>query len=524
MATPGVYLMNFGVPSMKIQLKNLVAFVTLIFAAVAADGCGKNFDNCAETYTCPPKAATGRTNPTGAGGSAGTAGLASLPTGGTSSKPSVGGSAGTEAVDVGGPGGTTGMAGAPAVAPIGILGEACAPNGAYACAGVAQKGKLICQGGHWASNGTCDGPSNCDTSAINLGSCQAIVPECAGKAPGALSCQTNNVIQCGTDLVSSTSVKTCASPTPLCSAGACVTPSCDGLPNNCGPMGNESCCESPLVEGGTFNRGNATDGTATVSAFRLDKYEITVGRFRKFVDAWIAGWRPAAGAGKHAHLNNGSGLVQLTGTLGSSATPATAGAFEPGWDAAWAANIAGTQSGWNANLSCDATHQTWSITPSLETLPINCASWYELEAFCIWDGGFIPTEAEWSFAAVGGNSQRAYPWGADAPDASHAIYNCNYSGRVSCDLAPVGSASLGNGKYGQADLAGNLREWTWDFRQAFMYTECSCSDFVERRTASAGVLALGGDYNDTQVPYSDHFGYVESSRNSYVGARCARIP
>jgi formylglycine-generating enzyme len=107
-----------------------------------------------------------------------------------------------------------------------------------------------------------------------------------------------------------------------------VPPSCAGLAPTCGANGDEDCCASPAVTGGTFER-SYYDGTAysdpiysaTVSSFRLDKFEITVRRFRKFVDAGAPA--PAAGAGKHAHLNGGSGLV------------AADGGYEPGWDVAW---------------------------------------------------------------------------------------------------------------------------------------------------------------------------------------------
>src|SRR5215468_7497372 len=71
-------------------------------------------------------------------------------------------------------------------------------------------------------------------------------------------------------------------------------PSCMTLPATCGASGNDSCCNSPDVPGGTYYRsydlaGDANSGNtnypATVSSFRLDKYEVTVGRFRAFVNS-----------------------------------------------------------------------------------------------------------------------------------------------------------------------------------------------------------------------------------------------
>ncbi|MGO9835775.1 MAG: SUMF1/EgtB/PvdO family nonheme iron enzyme [Polyangiaceae bacterium] len=34
---------------------------------------------------------------------------------------------------------------------------------------------------------------------------------------------------------------------------------------------------------------------------------------------------------------------------------------------------------------------------------IDCVNWYESYTFCIWDGGFLPSEAEWEYAAGGGS-------------------------------------------------------------------------------------------------------------------------
>src|SRR5689334_19563550 len=59
--------------------------------------------------------------------------------------------------------------------------------------------------------------------------------------------------------------------------------SCAGLAKTCGASGNDSCCNSSEILGGTYYRsydlaGDAMSGNmdypATVNGFRLDKYEV----------------------------------------------------------------------------------------------------------------------------------------------------------------------------------------------------------------------------------------------------------
>src|SRR5262249_16780847 len=149
----------------------------------------------------------------------------------------------------------------------------------------------------------------------------------------------------------------------------------------------------------------------------------------------------AAGAGKHTHLNGGNGLAS---------DPTT---FEKGWDSAWNAYLLKTETEWDSAFLCSMDYTTWiSLADASEMHPINCVNWYRAYAFCIWDGGFLPSEAEWNYAAAGGSEQRRYPWGNVDPgaNADRAIYDCYYGSSPTqnrCtghqNIAPVGLTSAG---------------------------------------------------------------------------------
>jgi formylglycine-generating enzyme len=291
-----------------------------------------------------------------------------------------------------------------------------------------------------------------------------------------------------------------------------VPPSCVGLPASCGPNGDENCCTLRSVEGGTFKRDNQlmsegqTEYPATVSSFVLDRFEFTVGRFRKFVDAYPAS-KPTVGVGSHPKIPNS------------------------GWLSIWNANMPATQADLIAAVSADCPNQpmmTWTETPGAhEQLPMSCINWFTTFAFCAWDGGRLPTEAEWNYAAAGGAEQREYPWGTPNIDATYAVYNCvgDGSGGASClftDIFAVGSRSpLGDGKWGQADLAGNMWEWVRD-NNSFDYP-LPCVDCAtiepggERRARGGSWYTIGANTNSeywlSQTP-SGHF--IE------IGGRCAR--
>src|SRR5439155_19241068 len=119
----------------------------------------------------------------------------------------------------------------------------------------------------------------------------------------------------------------------------------DGAPRDGRTDGSADAADdhtSPLVPGGTFYRSYdiAPDGLfsnnaypATISSFRLDTYEITVARFRQFVNAGegTAADPPPRGAGAR--------------TLGGAAN-------QGGWDSAWNNSLAPSTQVLEAGLSC----------------------------------------------------------------------------------------------------------------------------------------------------------------------------
>jgi len=310
--------------------------------------------------------------------------------------------------------------------------------------------------------------------------------------------------------------------------------SCVGLAATCGANHDDSCCTSLEVPGHasyfrSYDVGGDTtvfesttlSGTnnapATVSDFRLDKYEVTVGRFRTFVNAGMGTQLnpPPADAGAHA-------------TLAAS-----------GWQPSFTASLQANPQAAAVAFKCDSITQlqTWTDAPGdNESRPMNCVTWYEAMAFCAWDGGYLPTEAEWNYAAAGGPEQRVYPWsnppGGEVVDGSHISYSpddgttCVGDGAPACaitDLVTVGSKPMGDGRWGQSDLAGNVAEWTLDWFVSSYMTPCNdCANL----TATTKRVTRGGDFadNETFAREVARGHNAPETRGNYLGIRCARAP
>jgi len=286
--------------------------------------------------------------------------------------------------------------------------------------------------------------------------------------------------------------------------------SCFGLPATCGTTGNDSCCKSLPVPGGSYYRSydvapdstfKDTSAPATVSDFRLDKYLVTVGRFRTFVNAGMGTQLTAPPQGAGAH-------VKIAGS---------------GWDVDWDTSLAVNTAALMEAVKCDPSNQTWTDVPAgNEHRPLNCVMWYEAMAFCAWDGGYLPTNAEWNYAAAGGDEQRAYPWSSPASsislDRSQATYDCTIDEAPACmfGLTAVGTRPAGDGRWGQSDLVGNVFEWMLDWNTPYETPCTDCAALTSPYADGSTRQFRGGSFNSAVH-------YLRIGERSAYTLRCAPL-
>ncbi|MDX2052074.1 MAG: SUMF1/EgtB/PvdO family nonheme iron enzyme [Polyangiaceae bacterium] len=109
------------------------------------------------------------------------------------------------------------------------------------------------------------------------------------------------------------------------------------------------------------------------------------------------------------------------------------------------------QAAHSGQFSCNT--RDGEAKPGRDNHPINCVDYTQAAAFCAVKGARLPTEAEWEYAARGGDKLLTYPWGEGSPDG-RACWK--HAGTCSVRSFPAF-------EFGIYDLSGNVWEWVQDW-------------------------------------------------------------
>ncbi len=155
--------------------------------------------------------------------------------------------------------------------------------------------------------------------------------------------------------------------------------------------------------------------------------------------------------------------------------------------------------------------------------PVVCVTWLDAVAYTEWlsrktgKNYRLPTEAEWEYVARAGTSTK-YWWGNEI---GHNRANCDgdYCGDSYNYTSPVGSFAAN--PWGIYDTVGNVSEWTCsDYTSSYDGSEMKCL----LSGASAHVLR-GGSWrsNAGHVRAASRYRHEPGSRSNFVGFRACEV-
>jgi sulfatase modifying factor 1 len=127
---------------------------------------------------------------------------------------------------------------------------------------------------------------------------------------------------------------------------------------------------------------------------------------------------------------------------------------------------------WDRERDADWQHPSGTDSEAKDDDPVVNVSWYDAWAYCEWAGRRLPTEAEWE-AAARGTDLRRFPWGDESPSdtlanlADKSLSYTDWRNREVDDgyygTSPVMSFPEGASPFGVLGMAGNAKEWVYDW-------------------------------------------------------------
>lgn len=187
-----------------------------------------------------------------------------------------------------------------------------------------------------------------------------------------------------------------------------------------------------------------------------------------------------------------------------------------------------------------------------DNYPVVGVNWNQAKAFCVWrteklnkylssrkgkttlSEFRLPTEAEWEWAARGGNHLNPYPWGGPYTRNERGCFLANYKPLRGNYIADGGLRTVIVGHYlpngwGLYDMAGNVSEWTnsafdpvsynftWDINPNYTYNAKESDPPIMKRK-----VIRGGSWKDISyyLQVTTRTYEYQDTAKCYIGFRC----
>ena len=344
-----------------------------------------------------------------------------------------------------------------------------------------------CDDGNACTTDTCDAVGTCahenNKAPCSTGSLCVSNDMCADGvcvAGKAVNCDDGNVC-----------TKDACAPSVGCTTTSVAAGTGCGLGKSCNNSG--LCAENdkaPMVDlaagqfamgapGGVGKSDEEPQHDVTVSALQIDQHEVTVAQYAAFYAALPA-------TQQCAKLNDGGAFCGLP-------------------DGAAGCNWGGVD---------------------VQAQPVNCVDWAQAQAYCLWAGKRLATEAEWEYAARSGGLLQTYPWGDAAPDCNRAVFLADELSPAGCGAgasAAVCGKPAGSSAQGACDLAGNAAEWCADWYDA--YGPAAATNPQGPTNSPTGQRVVrGGGWTDAAnaLRATARTSAIPAARDPSRGFRCAR--
>ena len=265
-----------------------------------------------------------------------------------------------------------------------------------------------------------------------------------------------------------------------------------------------------LVPGGVYRMGS-TEGRedekpphdVSVDAFYIDRHEVSVGQFERFV----------ARTGYMSEAEKRRGAYVLDPATGSWAFVQGVSWRDPGF-------------------------------AQTKDHPVVCVTFNDAAAYAEWAGKRLPTEAEWEKAAswefkAVTSRKRLYAFGDEVPRKGARVGNFadetfakTFAGWRTIDgyddgfeyTAPLGSFPAALSANGTADMSGNVAEWCWDWYDEDFYADTAAAKNPSGPASGTNRVLRGGSWHGAadELRTTRRAKAAPAASSTAIGFRCVR--